>query len=482
MKVRKIKPKVNKLEQLKLLNKTLLNNKLDHTIFTNDTQFQKYYIYKIISLLESNLKVCWYLNEYMNELYDYYKMDNEDLFTTFQRIISMSEMNSGNFYYSKYQQNSIEEIIGIFRNYLKEININFNEQDLIALYNLYKRQIITNENIIDIKLKLNMISEDDIETIQIPKSIPNIKTSTSSANDCKLIMNSEEINKLNENIINYINNRTICQKCSLFNNKKIILDTNLQSPGPVDIIFIGLNADKEDNRPFIGKTNQHVRNFINTMLNNVSNFKYMITNSILCLPNNETELKNSNTILSNCDSVVKEIIKLFTPYKLLIIFGDKVSKHFKIQDPIKKASGNVYFNNIMPIIHPSAIEKSPSNLPILESGFKSAIKFLIQNQDILIKHEQKEVKNEKMVISDTMTLFDVKHINNKIIYIFFDSETQEKKYIIDDIKFPVYIKKGQYRECDYITNKVDAFIEINEEQRSKLMYTLRSNLTKLCGQ
>lgn len=482
MLVKKVKTKANRLEQLKLLNKTLLNEKLDYTVFTRDVEFRSYFLFRIVSLFQDNLKICWYINEYMNQLFDYSTMDNDELFETFRMIIQMSGMSSKNFYYSKYVQNSESDIIKIFSDYLDELNLNYSNQDVMGLYKLYKRNIISEDDLDEVKVRLNLISADEVEKKKkdnkTTSSMPIIKTS--SKIDCRNITNSEEIIKLNNKIINYINNRPICHKCNLFNNKKVILDTNVEKPSPVDIIFVGLNPGNEEaieGRPFIGKSGQHVRNFINSLLENISNFKYVITNSILCSTSNEQEIKSINSVLNNCKPIVSEIIKLFSPAKLIVVFGDKAAKSFGIVDQIKKANGKIYFGNIMPIIHPSAVERMPSNLPLLTEGFKSVIKFIVGEKKIEEIKQEEEIKTEENCeITEDMTLFDIKHVNNKIIYIFFDIKTQEKKYVIKDVKFPVYVKRGDYRNCDYITDSVDAVVEMTEEQRNKLMYSLRMSL------
>lgn len=462
---RELKPKINRLDQLKYLNKSLLNNKLKIDIFTNDKTFKSYWIYRIISLLENNLKICNYINEYMNDLFSYNNINEEEFFETIRTILSINNMNSNQFYYMKYQHNSIEDICNVFKLYLQELNKDYNHQDILSLYNLYKHGIITEDNIIDLKLSLNIIDKKDIKKVTTNK-LPNIKT-TSTAKDSMTIQISPYIETLCSNIIKFIQSRNICQQCKLFQKPKVILDTNLIEPGPVDIIFVGLNPSLEDinqNRPFANKNN-NIRVFINNLLNNISDFKYMITNITLCSSTNENEIKNS---ITNCNGMLTEIIKLFSPYKLIVPFGDKAAKAFNIQDPIKKSNGRLYFDNIIPLINP---ESSKSNSELLISGFKNIIKALSDKTELIV---EPEINIENSEITDNTTLFDIKNINNKLIKIFIDNSTGEKKYIIEDVKFPVYIKRGNYRDCNYISDNVDAKIFLNHEQRNKLLNNLRN--------
>jgi hypothetical protein len=80
-------------------------------------------------------------------------------------------------------------------------------------------------------------------------------------------------------------------------------------------------------------------------------------------------------------------------------------------------------------------------------------------------------------ISKDLTLFDITHSGNKLIYIMLDKDGK-KRYIIKKIKIPIYIKYGNYQDCNYITDKVDLVAYVNTYEKAKISSTLYQKLQR----
>ena len=78
-------------------------------------------------------------------------------------------------------------------------------------------------------------------------------------------------------------------------------------------------------------------------------------------------------------------------------------------------------------------------------------------------------------VSKDLTLFDITHVGNKLIYIMLDKDGK-KRYIIKKIKMPIYIKYGNYQDCNYITDKVDLVAYVNAYEKSKITSILYRKL------
>lgn len=172
---------------------------------------------------------------------------------------------------------------------------------------------------------------------------------------------------------------SICQGCPLFGSPMVILDTNMEDFGPVDIVFLGLNPGKDEVKqglPFVGKAGRLLREQIASLPPGTT---YLITNLILCHTNDESKIPSPSKVIKNCQSMRDDILYRF-PAKFYVPLGGKAIKSMGVNDSVIQASGNLYDNpsyiNVFPIMHPSAVyrpsqSKQMSNKDIFNMSFEN---------------------------------------------------------------------------------------------------------------
>ena len=169
-----------------------------------------------------------------------------------------------------------------------------------------------------------------------------------------------------------VQTRLECRTCPLFGAHTVVLDTNRDSMGPVDVAFLGLNPGREEvaqDRPFVGPAGQELRK---RMQNLPQESTWLISNFILCHTRNEAAIPQPEQVLQHCLPMVRGIVKRF-PARLYVPLGAKAMQVCGIQGRITANCGHLFKGNTMPLIHPSAILRASrgprSNREIFDEGF-----------------------------------------------------------------------------------------------------------------
>jgi len=178
---------------------------------------------------------------------------------------------------------------------------------------------------------------------------------------------------------NTVQTRAECRTCPMFGAPTVVLDTNRDSLGPVDVAFLGLNPGREEvrqDRPFVGPAGQELRK---RMQNLPPNCTWLISNFILCHTQNEAAIPEPDQVLEHCLPMLKGIAARF-PARLYVPLGAKAMQVCNIPGQITANSGQLFKKNTIPLIHPSAIlrpARGPrSNREIFDQGFARILTFL----------------------------------------------------------------------------------------------------------
>ena len=176
-----------------------------------------------------------------------------------------------------------------------------------------------------------------------------------------------------------VQDRPECRTCPLFGAPTVVLDTNRDSLGPVDVAFLGLNPGREEvrqDRPFVGPAGQELRKRMQDLPQGCT---WLISNFILCHTLNEAAIPEPDQVLEHCLPMIKGIVARF-PARLYVPLGAKAMQVCNIQGRITANSGQLVKKNTIPLIHPSAIlrpSRGPrSNQEIFDQGFARIVEFL----------------------------------------------------------------------------------------------------------
>lgn len=332
------------------------------------------------------------------------------------------------------------KIISYINEYMNNINDNYSDSDFeetfkilkfdkLKLYNFKYKKFKTYEN------------EEEKELERLKKIYifqPNINPEIKSSLD------NEFINKMTK----YINSRYICKNCPLYNNKKFIIHSNLNQNETLDVIIINehFNYNLDD---------------IKLTLNNYE-LKYVFISLIACELNLNYKLDIRRKIITKCSDIFKLIVSKFSS-NIKILIGTQSKNYFNIKE-------------------------STNNVLLLPTNFKAHLNKL---NDFLKKYSNEKIKknninksifenaNLDLNIKD-YTLFDIKIINDKVLYILLDLNGN-KKYLVEDISFPVYIKFGQYNDCDlflFENNKLNT-VYLTLKQKQQLEFMLEKKMSSI---
>ncbi len=465
-----------KLKKLKLLTSWLFNpnEKTIDQIITSKQEFNNL-IYRMFSYCLTKPILLYYIDKHLNT-FKLFKYNQRDILNTFSIILKRFNMTRNTIYYAKFKDNKQEEFNNILINYLNFYNIDFNYNDLLCLYKLFNANILTELMIQELKNSI-----DNKILIKTKKKDIIFDVSDINQKQQKL---SDKMNILNDKIKKHIFNRDICKSCSLYNESKLIFDTNIQEVSNVDVIFIGINPSKIDidnNYLFSDNSGNILRNYINNLSKNLNNnLTYILTNACFCY--SPFKIKNYSQIFNNCKSILQNIINTFNP-TYIVLLDLKVCKHFNINGSMKQINATI-IKNIIPSINPIRLTKDNKlNIKLFENVFKTLFINIQQKQLDNISKNKSSIKfkiPKELILtklSDDLTLFDITHVNNKLIYIMIDKDGK-KRYIIKDIKIPIYIKYGNYQHCNYVTSKVDLVAYVNTFEKSKISSKLYQKLQK----
>jgi uracil-DNA glycosylase len=478
------------IKRLKLLTRYIItrNEKLLIELLKHEEHY-KTLINRAFTYFMPFPKVINYLNSYLNHKFDSpQKKDFEKWLITFSEIARLYGVNNTNdLYYSKFKTSDKESFYKLINEYYNIFNSNVSSAEISALFLLYNNQIITEQHINELK---SLVSGKDNITENQKKLENIIKTPQPFSNtkreaEAQL---SPVVQQFIDSAKQYIRNRPVCKNCLMYSKGSVILDTNVNAQQPVDIAFIGLNPGYEEfkqQKPFVGKSGQLLHKFVDPLVTKY-NLSYIITNSILCWSKNSSEISNIPKTLKNCKQLTDEIHKTF-PSKINVLFGADAMKAAGIKGGITKMNGQMVENTNFIIFHPSAILRDPRKLSKFETAFLNLEEYIknintYQSGSNTTIHTD-EVKfsiPSKSIITQfdrSLTLFDVQIIGEQIVYIMIDSNGN-KKYLLDTVQFPVYIKYGNYKDCEYIADKIDNVIHLTAQERKelnqKMYYDLRN--------
>ena len=491
------------LNKLKILSKYLSTHdpNLLPGLVSDKASIQKLK-YRSIALLLNYPKIIHYINKHLNDLYLFNSWKIEDWFFTISEICRMSGINNQNmFRYSKFQIDETSDFFKTIKLYYKELGrFKPSNSEINALYILFKAGIITDDDLNDLKVVIDgkekkSTAEKKVQQI-IQQSFSHTQNDTSTIDleneERSLDKLPNSIKEFISKVQNYIKNRNACRNCPLYSNGSVILDTNIQQPGPVDLLFIGLNPGKDEIKagvPFVGKAGNVLKRSLLPLINR-NGLTYMITNCILCYTNNEQDIPNPMGVVKNCKDLVNEIIKQFPP-KLTVLIGDKSMKSMGVKGGISKQTGTVVDGYFI-LIHPSSVLYNPKlNLPKFEKSFAALEQIITGNvpgsdatQPIVnIQINQMNIPEDRLITRFTpdLSLFDIQVIDEQIVYIMKDSNGK-KRYMMEQIQFPVFIKSGQYKDCKLINSEnMEGVAYLSSAERSNLMKKLYHNAKGFTG-
>jgi hypothetical protein len=454
-----------KLTEMKLLTSSLFNNNIDITPLTKSKFFNSSHKYRLFSYAKSNPKICWYINKYLNSKFIFgEKLSPSNWITTFKLLFKIYNLSKNTINYSKYKKNEFIEFAKLIKEYHEIIQTSIGDGDIISLYELYKKGIIHDDHINEIKSLLN-----------IDKSKPKktkIKQSKKNEDGIQIIFSNIEYVK---------QNRHKCTKCKLHNNSTIPLETNTNYAQNVDIALVGSfpygTDDAQHKKLFLSDNLSYIKQELFKIISK-HNLKYIITNAVTCYNHLVNPTKKQMTdIYESCSEMSSRLINDTFPATLKIILGQPANNLFNIR--LNDDNKGKLINNII-----------SQNLPKMKltNKYKTEMQTMFQNIDnFFIKNQankQSNVQQAKIEIDDNkvitrftpnLTLFDIKQIKNQIVYILINEKGQ-KRYLIEEMQFPIYIKNGKYGDCDYIENQFDYVTYCNNFQRQDLNKLLHKKL------
>ena len=447
---------------------------------------------RVVTYFMGMPKFLWYVNKYMNNLYDHNKWSNEEWFKMFHQLCIMYGVTSTNqLFFAKYQTNEYADFAKLIREYYKQGDSNIpSSGDIQALYALVQAGIITPVELEDIEL-LATGKESGGKKKNTPTTAFHMPKVVSQADFTTSNKTFDDLSPAMQTFVNqvkkYVKSHSGCQGCPLRSHTPVILDTNLDKPGPVDVAIIGLNPDNDDLKHGITYTGPGGRIFRGTFdkILHAYKIKYVMLNSILCSTPNEKDLDKPAQIIKKCAGHVKLIREQF-PSKLTVVMGDKAMKAVGVKGAITKNNGKLV-DGYFVMIHPNAVQHGQKN----QERFDFAMAELAK----LIEGEVGKAANEASASFDTskiripadaivdrlsarMTLFDIRQFGEQIVYIMKD-EDGKKKYHFEDISIPIFIKGGQYSECPNITSVVEQSVLLSAKQKEILTKRLYHNMKAL---
>jgi len=465
-KIKKVSQTDLKYKKIKLLTKCMLNPNVNSYILEEDkTEFNNTLKFRMFNHLLGFPKVIKYVNEYLNNLYDFNKHCPNYWIKTFAEILRSYGVNKPNqLYYPKFKVSQRDNFFKIVREYNNSFNQQLNLKEMDCIYQLYNNRIISNHDLEGFKLIGNGCIKGSIKVNDPIKVDTPIKSNN---------------NEFIDSIKDHISKRLPCKKyCKSFNKENVIIKTNADlNESEIDLRIIELSPSREE----ILSNTFPLDDIIKEQFNDIPNFKYLYTHILLC----ETDIGLSITQLKDSIKICSEVNRVISnqfPSKFNLILGDKAKKAYGIKLPMTQCYNKVLNGNC--IILPSLEEYSMSKMKRIK--FAEGITFIHdlikdnksneQLKNIELPEDQKIERIEKgWLLWDTQILE-----NGSILYTFTNHETMEKKYIHNnEISFPIYIKKGFFRDCDYITSNTEDITYLNSMEKQELNQQLNFNIRKI---
>ncbi len=439
---------------------------------------------RLTSYVYNSPHLIWYINKYLNELYNFNSFDLIDLIYSYTYLFEIHHKNqSKKLFHIKSDdladkhKKKVKELLNQY--FTKIYDKKYSDSELNFFYDLFTLDVISVNDIKKIDNHLNGLDSNnnsiDISELELYKTI-NLQNKTNQSYSILDINRSlsEEIIKFCNKIKAKIIDRPECKKCELYGKPCVILDTNLEEPGPVDIFFVGLNPGKDEvkfDKPFVGKSGL----FLRQKIAKIENIKWVITNVILCHTRNEKDIRNPDDVIERCRQLVAEIASAF-PSKIYVPLGSKAAKSMQLTDNITQISGKKFvseYYTIIPLIHPSSAVNY-GQIDKFNENFKTIYDIFKTKEEVKKKDEQ---VIESSIESEDLTLFDIKELNEKILKIFIDKNGR-KRYILEDNIFTFYVKLGTWKECSQIEDKVDLKVIIPGHLKSAILKRVKDTLNQ----
>lgn len=452
---------------------------------------------RVISYYLSSPKFLWYVNKYMNHKFDHSKWTNEEWFRMFAELTKLYGITDTNqLYFARYKANDYGTFAKTVRDYFETLDMQPpSSGEIQALFVLYKNGQFTEDDMDDMRL---VISGQEVK--RTPKqaaaapmpgfALPPVQDNEGTKNHDFTHL-APKIQELAHQVTDYIRKRPGCAGCELRGRPSVILDTNLQEPGPVDIVFIALNPGNEEVKkgiPLIGPAGQIFRETFDKLLK-AFNFTYLLTNVILCSTPNEASIKNPTKVAKQCAEIVNLIRQQF-PAKLTVVMGDKAMKAAGVGGTVSKNNGT-FIDGHFVCIHPSALQYgnkqrekfdfAMGELAKLISGVKKEVDQPV-NLNVQIQDGSLRIPPDRIIkrIDSSLTLFDIRTFGEQVVF-FFKDPNGVKKYYFEDINVPVYLRGGNYSNCPFITSDVNQQLILTNEQKDKLARKLNYDMNSLTG-
>ncbi len=445
--------------------------------------------------------LTWYLNKYLNSLYDFNRFDTFNLLFSLAYLLDINRISRKsipekllylkNTELSDKNKQKIKELL--FEYFDKKFDKTYNDSEMNYFYDLVNLNAITFQDIETIDKHIN----NNKVTIKLENVTPTNIVDSPKINSQVLDIYRElpsGIKTFCEQAKQFILSRDECKGCELFGKPSVILDTNVSDGEEVDIAFIGLNPGTEEveiGKPFVGKAGKILRERMSQLPGNI---KWVIYNVILCHTRNENEIKKPDDVKARCRPLIESIMQTF-PARVYVPLGAKAFDWFGLKGSVTNLAGKVFTNNnitIVPVMHPSAANYNPENLEKFKNNFQSVLNLfkpveepVPQTPAIPKVVQQKSnpdiaTNSDKFItqIMPDLTFFDVREVDNKILKIYIDQNGQ-KKYMLVDYSLSFYLKNSPWQECDQITDKVDAVVTFNGKEKYQIMKKIRDKLNNL---
>ena len=488
------KIKVNFLDFLKSLSKYLMSKKRNTEQFLK--LIEKYDVEKsfllsrVISYNYNSPYIIYYINKYMNEKFDFYKYDVSDYLESVSLL--MDQNNQTKLFYLKSNElkdTNYPKIKKLIREYyLITKNKFLNDTEIVYLYNLFLKNVITYDELNKMNLVINN-TELKLENLDIEEESI---TNTDALEFYRIQVLNKEINDFCIDLKEKKANLKSCHECKLYSNSMVILDTNLKNINDkLDFMFIGLNPHTGDslyNKPFTDNNDDIFREKLSKL-----NSNWMITNAIMCCAYTQKDIgKNDKEIMkicSKCNIYLKEIMNKF-PSKVYILIGKYSNQLFDVKGSIVQINGKPTkdMNNriIIPIIHPSMVLQNKNiNLPLFNEAWNVIYQFdeklKIKPTESAAQNKKNEISTEIININKTekkLTYFDSINLDDsKILNIYIDQDGN-KHYEKVDYVIPIYIKNTDFKNRPMFSDEFDYVTYVTGRSKYKLTKTLKDNLTK----
>jgi len=489
--------KDNKFDKLKLLSKYIVsggNDRILESLLKADKQTLHNMKYRTSSQLVMYPKLISYINQYMNSLYDFGNIEPRVWFYSIMIICKLYGINhTSHLYYSKFQQVERDTFYKTFNAYYAETGSEkLNSAELNALFILYKYGFVPEERLTTMKeivagkvaKATTVVHEQNQFNIQssVMSNVvagPEIKLHTYDSL-------SPDIRQFTENVHAYMSNRNVCKQCEMDCRTAISIDTNAESAGQVDLMFIGFMPSVQDasnKLPFSGGNEGKLFHRFLQPLVERHKLKYVLTNFIFCPLDKTKKLDNKRKTIQNCAQLLDEIVRQFKP-RLKIVVGLEATKVAGLKGGLTKLNGKL-LDDIFVLMDPEMVIVNNKKLAQFEQGWINLEKYIQENSanmSTTIETTSFNIPEHQLIksLTNDLTFFDSKVIKDKIIMIMLDTHGT-KKYLIQDIQVPIFVKPGSYSECVNFSDSVSGVVYCSEQERQALNSKLYREINKSEG-